>query len=188
MNSLRVLFILILFLIFGYAIGLKSAHAGPVTPGGSVPSVIVGGSSNGSQAGRVFTDTTNLIQLRCFTTGAHNCTFRKTSGTAGYTPSGALKFKLVAWAGFDNEAPTTGFGFATLSYGTNDVLIDTVTVITGQVFIGGSSSLAQIGYRNLTGQQMQGGPLDFTVPNGDYLEMTGVVGTELLDVWGYETP
>lgn len=132
--------------------------------------------------GRVFTDLTNLIQVRCAVGGVDgNASFRKYDGTSGYLPSGSNNIRWLAYKAYVQTA-----GKAAITSSTNDCGIATTTTPTGGAFIGGDLDAGVI-----TGGQaantLQEGPLNWLVNNGEYTSIQGD-GAVLVfaELFGYE--
>lgn len=143
-------------------------------------------------AGRVFTDLTNLIILYCqagISATTTNCTFRKSGGSAGYTPSGSKAFKAYALT-IENYNSSTSVGAAAqLLTTTADAGFDTATAFTGPVYLAANGGATFFGSNSVaTGVPFQYA-IDFVVANTLYLSYTVPGSTSLGShalVYGYE--
>jgi hypothetical protein len=167
-----------IFIILSLFIAGSASAAAPNLPA-AIPSLTVGG--------RVFTDTTNLIQAVCFVTGTTNpnCTFRKMSGSAGYTPSGSKSFRILAMKILNNSSANNSSFY--VGYSTNDVGFGTTTGPTGAVYVAGQSTLLM--FNTTSGISSIEYPMDFTVPNGKYPFISNGTVSSLsgfVIIYGYE--
>lgn len=138
-------------------------------------------------AGHTFTDIKNLKTLMCQADAATNfCSFRAPNGTAGYTPSGSNKFKMVALRCQASSPAANQFG---IGYSDNDVGYTTNTVPTNPVYIAGSSILFRIGPLPTDATFFEWAMESFQVPNGKYVLLAGDTTTvNYCFAYGYEVP
>lgn len=125
-----------------------------------------------TEGGRVFTDVgvSTLITLCAVTTGSNNCTFRKTNGTAAYTPSGSNKFRVLSIRAYANT--TGGIILVNIAQSDNDVNFNTgTTALTNPVYLCGSSQGILPCAAPASGGVFTPGEeaLNFLLANGKYL-------------------
>lgn len=136
-------------------------------------------------AGKTITRT-DLKTLYFTVSGANGwSTAREQGASAGYTPSGANKFRIV---GIKIRISTAG----TLSYqqADNDSGVSTTTASVNPVYNGGDADLSYVVYGGgfASGREFEL-LTDFQIANGKYLTFTGD-GTCIMfgEVYGYEEP
>ena len=153
----------------------------PIGTLGTIPTLTVGG--------RVLTDLANLIELHGYVDGATNTygTPRKPGASAGYTPSGANKFRIVAM----RVVAHTTTGNLYLSYGDNDVGVTSASAATNTVYIGADANLGNIfSAAGLTDDPKYAYEIsvDFLIPNTKYPQVGGNAGSGVfkIQLYGYE--
>jgi hypothetical protein len=144
---------------------------------GNAPSLTVGG--------RVFTDLQNLIIIRSHTAIAANyATPRRSGASAGYTPSGANKFRIVAVRLILNNSTSDTY----LSYADNDSGVNTATTPTNEVFWGGNQQLAPLSSSfGVTAEPKFEYEIahNLLIPNGKYIQ-TFASCDATFEIYGYE--
>ncbi len=139
--------------------------------------------------GRTFTNLANLKILIANVPGAGNwTTARDGSATAGYTPSGAKSFRVLAIRLVPSLNVTAK---AYIAYGDNDKGVNSGSVATNPVYHGGGG-IAD--YTFIAGAPSAAGAygngisemaVDFTIPNGKF-PGTLIAGGGCLFMFGYE--
>lgn len=148
------------------------------------------GSSEVVVIGGMIMPKSNLICLVAYmASGSKNATFRKTNGTAGYTPSGTKKF--VTRAIEVNAAITAAAGGVDvmLSQGDTDLGMNSASAVSNPVYFGGHNSsyifnAAEYG----AAKKFERAIPNFEVANGKYLCVSGTtaMGDKQIHVYGYE--
>lgn len=140
--------------------------------------------------GKTFTNIANLKILYFALGGANGwSTARLQDGTAGYTPSGANKFRVLGIKLRISVAPTAA-GTLTIQQADNDSGMATTTASINPVYLGGDPDSAYLLYgSSWTAGSRHEFNLDFVIQNTKYLTFTGD-GTSVIhgEVYGYEEP
>ena len=153
---------------------------GQVINPSTVPSISV--------AGQVRTDIGNLIVLYAVTNNATNrySSWRKATGSAGYTPSGTKKFVAFAIWGWSNS----GASIVTATVGScdNDVGVSSTTVPTNPVYLGGSSGFTAAVFANSVTVDVAAKPCTLEIPNAKFgfFDNGGVASSTTVVLFGYE--
>lgn len=139
---------------------------------------------------RVFTDVKNLITLTGFVNGTTtvNTTMRQLNGSAGYTPSGAKAFRILAIRlQMQLSAVTSGVAGQVL-YSDNDVGLNTASAFTNPKYPGNSASSAYVGCQSVLTNTFEAA-YDFLVLNGKFPGWTSGSSaylTQQIFFYGYE--
>ena len=138
-------------------------------------------------AGRVFTDLDNLKILSFAVGGANGyCTVREQNGTAGYTPSGSNKFRVLAI-----EYIVTVDDHLYLSQTSNDIGFTTPTPPTVTKEIAGAAEGSRIHYAGSTPATTKREIIiNFLIDNGAFITILMPAGAGVFHgrVYGYEVP
>jgi len=137
-------------------------------------------------ANRTFTDVKNLKRLICYASGTNNGSFRLPEAAAGYTPSGALRFQVLAIEYWSFQVAALG-EVALLAYSDNDCTIDAATALTNPVYPGGNAAIAGLPWLVLPVGKYELAT-DFVVPNTKFLsvECNTAAARVFIAAYGYE--
>lgn len=160
--------------------------ARPIGTLGTIDTLTIGG--------RTFTDLTNLISLVGVFAGSTDiyCTFRKSNGSAGYTPSGSNRFQLGALVNQSVSIAATAGDYFVMAQSDNDAGFPSSTTLTNPVYVAANASLFINLSQDTTKQTAEFiNYFNFIIANGKYLSIAGnsITGANsrwLLTAYGYE--